>query len=217
MSACTRTAALPSPGVTAPPETDGDIHPEPSPPYVSILVEGTFPHTGHEVIDRYYERVRDDFSSLGERLTEDSVRDGRPYQLIAGYTVEYDTDGIFSVSRYIYCYTGGAHGMTDVFCETFSKRDGRLLHLDDFFSAGRDVYIPRLLEHIYLVIDSSPDEFWTDAKQIVEQVFPYGTFVVTGSGISLIIPEYNIAPFTTGIVRVDIPLSAVEDIFVLPG
>jgi hypothetical protein len=196
------------PSIPPPSETDGMFPPDPSPPAVVQTAEGNFPQTGHPVIDAFYNAVRGDFERLAEILAEE----GQSYHLIADYSKEYDADGILSFSRFRYLDMGGAHGMTDVFCETFCADTGRLLTLDDFFTAGRDVYLPRLLEFIYAFIDRNPDEFWADSKQIAAEIFPFDTFVVTEGGLALLFPEYNIAPFSTGLVRVDIPREDVADI-----
>jgi len=135
----------------------------------------------------------------------------------AEFNAEVNAGGVFSVSRVRYQYTGGAHGQTEIYNETFCASTGKLLQLDDFFTVGRDVYIERLLEFVDYTINKSPDEFWPDAKQTARDVFPYDTFVITKNGISLIFPEYNIAPFSTGTVRVDIPWGAVAEWFILPG
>jgi hypothetical protein len=217
LPSCTKTNGLPS--APPPQETGQDLPANPSPPAVSggLTAEGLFPVTGFGPIDRFYANVREDFERLSESMGEQAAQDVLPYQLSAGYTVEFDSDGILSVSRYVYQYTGGAHGMTDIFCETFSSADGRLLSLDDFFTAGREEYTKRLLVFIDQTIAQRPDDYWEDAPLLARALFPYDTFVITQDGVSLIFPEYNIAPFTTGIVRVDIPRSAVEDIFILPG
>jgi hypothetical protein len=182
----------------------------------TLAADGSFPQTGVAAIDLFYTNSRDDFGRLSESLAEEAAGDRLLYQLDAGFAVEISAGGIFSVSRTIYLFTGGAHGMTDIVCETFHLPSGRLLTLDDFFSAGREEYTARLLEYVDYVISRTPDEFWPDARQIARDVFPYDTFVITRDGISLIFPEYNIAPFTAGTVRVDVPWGAVAEMFVLP-
>jgi hypothetical protein len=183
----------------------------------TLTADGSFPQTGAAVIDAYYAGCRDDFERLCEARAEDAARDTTPYRIDADFTVECSAGGILSVSRHISQFSGGAHGSTAVYCETFSVGTGRLLTLDDFFAAGREEYTARLLESVLAVIDARPGEFWPDAKQLAEDLFPYDTFCITKDGVSLFFPEYNIAPFAAGTVRVDVPWGAVADIFTLPG
>ena len=183
----------------------------------TLTANGSFPQVGVAAVDTYYGFCRDDFERLCESLAEEAARDNTPYQFDADFTVECSAGGLLSVSRTVHRFAGGVHGSTDVYCETFSVADGALLTLDDFFTAGRDGYTARLLESVYAVIDASPGEFWPDAKQIAQDLFPYDTFCVTKDGVSLFFPEYNIAPFAAGAVRVNVPWGAVADIFRMPG
>ncbi|MCL2003225.1 MAG: DUF3298 and DUF4163 domain-containing protein [Oscillospiraceae bacterium] len=181
-----------------------------------LTAGGSFPQTGSASIDAYYLALRDDFERLSESLAEAAAEDRLAYQLDAGFAVEMNAGGIYSVSRQIYQYFGGAHGSTAVYCETFSAATGRLLTLDDFFTVGQDAYTARLLEFVHHDIDRNPAEFSPEAKELARVFFPYETFVITPDGISLLFPEYNIAPFTSGIIRVEVPWGAVADIFTMP-
>ncbi|MDR0325770.1 MAG: DUF3298 and DUF4163 domain-containing protein [Oscillospiraceae bacterium] len=183
----------------------------------ALTADGVFPKTGIAAIDSYYQNCRDDFQRLCENRAEEAVETPYSYICDAGFQVEINAGGIFSVSRTVYQFFGGARGGTDVHCETFLVASGKLLTLDDFFTVGRDQYTARLLESVYATIDAEPYAYWPDAKQIVNDLFPYDTFSITRNGISLFFPEYNIAPGVAGIVRIDVPWGAVADIFVLPG
>jgi hypothetical protein len=183
----------------------------------TLTAEAAFPVTDIAAIDDYYENVKDDFYRLYSMRAEEAAEDMTPYRLEAGFAVEINRGGILSFSRTLYQYLGGAHGATDIFCETFLVSTGRLLTLDDFFTVGREVYTARMLEYVDAKIDQNPDEFWSDAKQIARELFPYDTFVVTLDGISLLFPEYNIAPYAAGIVRIDVPWGGLAEFFELPG
>jgi hypothetical protein len=183
----------------------------------TLTADGVFPQTGNTAIDQFYMTARNDFERLSESRAEQAAEDSLPYQLIAGFTVEVNAGGILSVSREVYQFTGGAHGGTAVYCETFSVATGRLLALDDFFTVGREGYTARLLEFVSHAIDQDPVRFSPEAKQLARELFPYDTFVITPDGISLIFPEYNIAPYSSGTIRIDVPWGGVADMFALPG
>ncbi|MDR1669273.1 MAG: DUF4163 domain-containing protein [Oscillospiraceae bacterium] len=189
--------------------TDGGV--------VRLPAFGVFPQTGDAVIDGYYERCRDDFERMCGELAEDAKSDAAVYQCNAEYFVECNAGGILSVSRMVHTNTGGAHGMTALICETFSVEEGILLTLDDFFSVGREEYTVRLRGVIERVIDANPERYWADAKEVAAQIFPYDVFCITQNGVSLLFHEYTLGPYTTGIVRIDVPLDEISDIFRLPG
>ncbi len=189
--------------------TDGDV--------VRLPAYGTFPQTGNADIDAYYQRCRDDFERKCGELAEDAGEDAAVYQSTSDYFVECNAGGVLSVSRTVHTNTGGAHGMTVVICETFSADTGLLLTLDDFFSVGRETYTPRLLETVMGLIDANPDLYWGDAKNLAEDFFPYDSFCVTENGVSLLFQEYTLGSYTAGIVRVDVPIEKISDIFILPS
>jgi hypothetical protein len=180
-----------------------------------LTAAGRFPKTGADGVDRYYQDRRDDFHRLCEEMAEGFAGD-IPYEMEEVYIIERNDDVLFSVLREVHVYTGGAHGYTAVYCETFSRETGELLALDDFFAAGREEYTALLLRYVDAKIDERPGDYWEDAKRIAREEFPYDTFVVTDDGVALIFPEYAVAPFATGTVRVDIPWSAAGEMLVLP-
>lgn len=182
----------------------------------TLSASGSFPKTGEADIDEYYTRVRDGFESVCEALAEDARKDEKTYECTAEFTVECNAGGLLSVARSTHRYTGGAHGTTDVICETFAIQTGALLTLDDFFTVSRDEYTDRLLEYVGYAVDANPEGFYADAKLIAKEVFPYDTFVVTRDGISLLFPEYNLGPYAAGTIRVDVPWGAIHDIFKRP-
>ena len=180
---------------------------------------GTFPKTGVAGIDQYFTFCRDDFERRADGLSEEAAQGGfGTYSLDSDYTVECSSGGIFSVSRRSSEYTGGVHGMTFVFCENFSVSTGRLLTLDDFFTVDQPTYTARLVSELHRLIDTYPDElFGQESKDIVEQVFPYDSFVVTKEGLSFIFEPYRIGPYSAGIVRLDIGWAAIYDIWQTPA
>jgi len=182
-----------------------------------LTASGSFPKTGTAAIDVFYESALEDFKRLSETLAEEAGSIGTLGHLQAEFADEINAGGIFSVSRTISQNIGGGSGGMTAICETFSVETGALLTLDDFFTVERDVYTERILEYVDALIDDSPDGFWPDAKQIARDLFPYDTFCVTNSGISIFFSKYNIAPGTAGVVRMNIPWGGIAEWFELPG
>ena len=181
-----------------------------------------FPQTGVAGIDQYFSFCRDDFERRADGMSSEAaqaVQNGYgPYSFDSDYNVECSSGGIFSVSRRASEYTGGVHGMTFVFCENFSVSTGRLLTLDDFFTVDQPAYTARLVGELHRLIDAYPGElFGQESKDIVEQAFPYDSFVVTKDGLSFIFEPYRIGPYSAGIVRLDIGWAAIYDIWQTPA
>jgi hypothetical protein len=184
----------------------------------TLTAEGFFPQTGVEwsAIDAYYRNTREDFTRLAESMAEKAEGELQSHRLEAGFAVEINAGGIFSVSRTLHQYLGGAHGSTEILCETFHVETGEMLRLDDFFNIGAEVYSARMLEYADAVIGRTPDEFFPDAKQTARGLFDWLPFCITPNGVSLFFPEYSIAPGAAGIVRIDVPWGGIAEWFELP-
>jgi len=182
-----------------------------------LQASGVFPQTGVAGIDRFYETCREDFETLCAAYAEDAAEDFRvPYRCNADFTVECNAGGLFSVARFVYTETGGAHGSTQVLCDTFQVATGKRLALEDFFTAEREQFTERLVAYIVERIAEDPERYYENAAQEALSCFPYDQFCVTTDGVSIVYGEYTLAPYSAGLSRFDIPWSVFEDLWTMP-
>lgn len=125
------------------------------------------------------------------------------------------TEGKFTASRkdilsytaVKYTYTGGAHGMTSEVALNFDRKTGDLITEENFFKDG---YVPALTKlltrHLPEALDSPADT----AALFLKEIEPNGNFSITDSGITYIFNQYEIAPYSMGIIRISIPWEEIE-------
>ena len=86
----------------------------------------------------------------------------RPFESVMKYNVTYNTADILSLYYDVYEYTGGAHGITKRFGDTWRSLTGWFLELSDFSPRGTN-YKHLLLENVVE----------TATKQIAEGTHSY--------------------------------------------
>ncbi len=133
-----------------------------------------------------------------------------PYQAVLNYTVPYNGHCHMSAYRDRYEFTGGAHGLTTRYSDTWDLQTGTLLPLSSFFNPGTDVQ-HILTEQIIVQADGNmqqnPYLYFSDYHQLIEQNFDENHYYLTSAGVAIYYQQYEIAPYATGIVVFIIPYS----------
>ena len=136
----------------------------------------------------------------------DSLENGfpfRPYDAVLNYEVTLNGNCYFSLYRDRYEYTGGAHGNTVRSSDTWSLKTGNRLALSDFFMPGEN-YRMILTEQILLQADENmrqnPGIYFEDYRALIVKFFHPESFYLTPEGLNIYYQQYEIAPYSTGIV-----------------
>ncbi|MDR0248328.1 MAG: RsiV family protein [Oscillospiraceae bacterium] len=172
-----------------------------------------------DAINDFYSGVLDSFQTKCENRFAQAKADyqsgvlAAPYEMSLNYYTELNSGGYFSVYRVETLDSGGARPIFSISCDTFSLSGGARLTLDDFFNVSAAFYLPLLLSHVRDYIARDPESYYAEDA---EAYFPYETFCLTPGGISLFYPPDSIAAFAVGAVRIDIPHSALGDIWNWP-
>lgn len=127
-----------------------------------------------------------------------------PYEAMVTYKVTYNANGIVSLYFDRYLFTGGAHGTTKRYSDTWDLKTGRRLKLKDFYPEGTDCKA-RLLAEIALQISRAPDQFFEDYHKLLQESFNAADFYMTDEGIVIYFQQYDIAPYSSGIPQFLIP------------
>ncbi|MDR1906481.1 MAG: DUF3298 and DUF4163 domain-containing protein [Clostridiales bacterium] len=126
------------------------------------------------------------------------------------YSVTYDKNGIFSYYRDNYVYTGGAHGITTRTSRTFDPVRGKVLRLRDFLRSEEEVELAKkdILKQAEERMKENPSIFFNDYKELLKKNFNPENFYVSDKGLIIYYQQYDIAPYSTGIVEFSVPYKA---------
>lgn len=138
--------------------------------------------------------------------------DSMPESIKAGLTfmAEYEVfradAQIISLIQRVYQYTGGAHGMTMQMGYTIDRISGRQLNLADLFAPGAS-YADRINHFVREEGRARHLPMW-DFKGIRAQ----SAFYLSDAGVVLFFQQYEIAPYSAGIIQMQVPYELLTDI-----
>lgn len=108
-----------------------------------------------------------------------------------------------------YTYEGGAHGSTGYSVVNMNLKTGKTVTEDDFFVPGFKEALSKLLTaHLH---DAMPDQESYD-ELFLKDIEPNGNFMVSEKGVSYIYGQYEIGPYSLGIITVNVPWNEIEDL-----
>ena len=118
---------------------------------------------------------------------------GYNYYSISEYGIDYLSEKIVSINKYLYEYTGGAHGIHGKIYKVYSLSNGERLKIEDILI---DVNNLDLINKVKEKLLSNADEesyFNLDALSLQEN-----NFYITSKGLTFTWGIYEIAPYATG-------------------
>lgn len=129
------------------------------------------------------------------------------YTAMMTYEVTYNQKDFLSIYTDVYEFTGGAHGNTVRYADTFSLKYGRKMALSDFFNGRgyQTVIFGSILAQISVQISRGTNDYFDDYQKNVFQYFSEKNFYLTPEGLTVFFPLYTIAPYSSGIVTFVIP------------
>lgn len=170
---------------------------------------------GFEEISDYYQDLETMLFQTGEEMRADAeimYSDSQeqqglflPYSFTHNYTIERNGDGVLSVTRETTRYTGGMHEDTRIVCETFDLSTGQRMPLFDWFSADEAEVKAALAHWMTTEMDKDPDSYYAFREEELAEAIDPLNYVRTQEGLALIFDPYVLGPYTTGVVRFDIP------------
>ena len=128
------------------------------------------------------------------------------YGAMQKYELTYNKNCILSYYMDEYLYTGGAHGNTTRKSQTFNLKTGRLLTLQDFFKDDyRKIVIPEIKRQAQIM--QQQGILFENYNELIMQNFNQNSFYLTDDGIVIYYQQYEIAPYSSGIITFTIPYS----------
>ena len=132
----------------------------------------------------------------------------RPYDAVMKYDVTLNQNCYLSTYHDRYEFTGGAHGNTVRTSDTFSLKSGKRLPLSCFFASDcnyRNSIISQVLKQAEENILENPNIYFDDYKHLILKYFSTENYYLTPQGIAVYYQQYEIAPYSSGIVTFLIP------------
>ena len=133
----------------------------------------------------------------------------------AGCTFELDAEGVECAEGYVsvrftsYQYLGGAHGGSSGFGVVFDEKSGDTVSAEELLGVSKDELNTLLRNELTAMIEASPEMFYPDALELIDTaLFAMGTFYLEGTELVFTVPEYEIAPYVSGIQYVRIPIAS---------
>ncbi len=131
------------------------------------------------------------------------------YEAYMEYTVTYNENCFLSLYYDKYEFRGGAHGSTTRASNIWELCFGTQLPLSSFFWPSTDSMHLLIDEIIRQAepIQRNEGIYFDDYKSLIIKNFDDDSFYLTPSGITIYYQQYDIAPYSTGIVEFTIPYS----------
>ena len=127
----------------------------------------------------------------------------RLYEAVLHYEITYNQHCHLSLYRDQYTFTGGAHGSTVRSSNTWNLISGSDIPLQDFFALQE--YRASLIDQMTKQAGENPEIYFEDYPALIEMNFNEEHYYLTPSGVAIYYQQYEIAPYSTGIVVFTIP------------
>lgn len=116
------------------------------------------------------------------------------YASISKYGIDYLSEKIASINKYVYEYTGGAHGVHGKIYKVYSLSNGERLKIEDILIDVNDLdLINKVKEKLLSMADDEESYFNLDGLSLQEN-----NFYITSKGLIFTWGVYEIAPYAMG-------------------
>ncbi|MGI5848942.1 MAG: DUF3298 and DUF4163 domain-containing protein [Christensenellales bacterium] len=132
----------------------------------------------------------------------------RVFEAVQNYTITYNQDCAVSLYFDKYQYTGGAHGSTIRYSDTWNLKSGVRIMLKQLFSSAIPyrTYIINAINHqIAAQISQGDNIYFDDYEKSVVNYFNPDSYYLTEEGIVIYFQQYEIAPYASGLPEFKIP------------
>lgn len=149
----------------------------------------------NQAIDTYKDSLKNDFPFRG-------------YEAYMTYTITYNDNCFLSLYSDKYEFTGGAHGNTIRTSNTWELCTGENIYLYRFFKPDTDytrMVTQEMTAQAEKNLKENPLIYFDEYKDLIIKNFNRNSFYMSPKGIIIYYQQYDIAPYSTGIVEFIIP------------
>ena len=133
-----------------------------------------------------------------------------PYEAILDFCITYNDDCVLSLYFDRYEFTGGAHGNTVRFSDTWGLQSGRRLPVSAFIAQPvyyKTFLIDKVLDQMRENIEAGEATYFEPHKSNVIENFHPENYFLARKGLVIYYQQYDIAPYSSGIQTFLIPYS----------
>lgn len=134
----------------------------------------------------------------------------RPFSAAMSYAVPYNAGRLLSVTYDLYSFTGGAHGSTARYADTWDTAVGKVIPLGDFFknASYRNVIFEEIFRQIEEQQAAGTQTFFEHFRSNVFRFYDDRNAYLTPEGIAVFFPPASIAPYASGFPVFVVPYAA---------
>lgn len=131
----------------------------------------------------------------------------RTFDAVLNYNITFNEDCYLSMYADQYEFKGGAHGNTIRSSDTWSLKTGKNIALSNFFKHENyeRILLEQILRQAGMNMQQNPEIYFEDYRSLIVKYFNPKSYYLTLSGIAIYYQQYEIAPYSTGIVVFTIP------------
>lgn len=162
-------------------------------------------------INEYYNYVSKILYNNAIEYYQNSLTNDFPFHVnesIMEYNITYNENCFLSLYNDKYEYTGGAHGITIRSSDTWETCQGTYIPMYYFFKPNTNykyLLINEITKQAENNLAQNPGIYFEDYKNLIVQNFNPNSYYLTPKGMTIYYQQYDIAPFSTGIVEFTIP------------
>jgi hypothetical protein len=134
-------------------------------------------------------------------------------ELKVGYTVSYASPRSLTVTYEVWTYTGGAHGNNDIITLSYDTESGQRIFFEDLVVAV-DTALEILSDYCLKALTATLGENLNDEmlrNGTMPEVENYSGFSMFPAGLRIHFQPYQVAPYSAGPQRVDVPLEVIME------
>lgn len=135
-----------------------------------------------------------------------------PYEVVQKYNITMLSDELLSLYYDRYIYTGGAHGNTIRYSNTWDLIQCMILRLQEFFPGSANysddivnAVIRSVSKQMALPESNRSCLYFDDYRQNIPRTFNKNNFYLLSDGVVVYFQQYDIAPYYCGILQFLIP------------
>lgn len=178
-----------------------------------------------QAIDKYIEDYTNEYQALSNTFYEEKARlkGEMPqwywYSMYKTNEIMFQNDSLLAYSVENSDYTGGAHGSFNLIYTnidlnrvvTLSEED---LFVPDYYRPLTEKIINSLMRKYNV---SEPEALLEQGFFTIDDIMPNNNFYLNEEGINYAFNQYEIAPYSMGVINVTVPYSELEDILIPNG
>jgi hypothetical protein len=176
-------------------------------------VESIINETVNEQVAKFFNYVSGDFYDQAKANYIESKTGQFPFRRFESfldYLVPYNDNCVLSSYHDEYFFSGGAHGTTARYSDTWNLKTGQIIPLGAYFKGNyREFVLDKIIEQADKMQTENTGVLFEDYQKLIRQNFDPKNYYLTTEGIVIYFQQYEIAPYSSGIVTFTIPFTKV--------